>query len=341
MKARRPLRDESGTAKKARQHESSKTRTPAFVLVVSLVRDFVIFRVHGQPLRTAGQSRPDGLGTREMGRRPPLLHRRGACYGRHMLRGLSGKVALITGGASGIGAATARRLVEEGARVVVADVDAEGARRLAGDIGPAATAMRGDIAEPADAEAMVRHALDVFGALDVLHNNAAMGLPGRIAEMDPQAWSRTIAVNLTGHFLVTRYALPVLLQRGGGVIVNMSTATALTVEEGLGAYAAAKAGVIALTRQIAVEYGRHGIRANCICPGAVATPPTLAFVGAVEGVGARIAAATPLRRMARAEEVANVVAWLASEEASYVNGAAIVVDGGATVDKSVGLLGGD
>jgi meso-butanediol dehydrogenase/(S,S)-butanediol dehydrogenase/diacetyl reductase len=273
--------------------------------------------------------------------RPPLLHRRATCYGRRMLRGLAGKVALITGGASGIGAATARRLAQEGARVVLADLDEEGARRLAGEIGAQASPVRGDIADASDAAALVRHTLAVFGRLDILHNSAAMGLPGRIAEMDADAWNRTIAINLTGHFLVARHALPPMLERGGGAIVNMSTATALTVEEGLGAYAAAKAGVIALTRQIAVEYGRRGVRANCICPGAVATPPTMAFVGAVEGVRARIEAATPLRRIASAEEVANVVAWLASDEASYVNGATIVVDGGATVDKNVGLLGGE
>jgi meso-butanediol dehydrogenase / (S,S)-butanediol dehydrogenase / diacetyl reductase len=256
-----------------------------------------------------------------------------------MSRGIAGKVALITGGASGIGAATARRLVAEGARVVLADIDLEGAQRLASELGAKASTVRGDIAEAADAAAMVKHALDVFGALDILHNNAAMGLPGRIAEMDVEGWSRTIAINLSGHFFVTRHALPAMIEHGAGTIVNMSTAAALTVEEGLGAYAAAKAGVIALTRQVAIEYGRHGIRANCICPGAVATPPTMAFVGAVEGVRARIEAATPLRRMASAEEVANVVVWLASDEASYVNGATIVVDGGATVDKNVGLLG--
>jgi NAD(P)-dependent dehydrogenase (short-subunit alcohol dehydrogenase family) len=112
------------------------------------------------------------------------------------------------------------------------------------------------------------------------------------------------------------------------------------VEEGIGAYATAKAGVIALTRQIAVEYGRHGVRANCICPGAVATPPTLAFINAVEGVQARMEAANPLRRIAQPEELASVVVFLASEESSFVNGATIMVDGGATADNTVGLMGG-
>lgn len=256
-----------------------------------------------------------------------------------MLRGIAGKVALITGAASGIGAATARRLVEEGARVVLADLDDEGACRVAGEIGADASPVCGDISDSRDAEAIVGHTLRAFGRLDILHNNAASGCPERIGDIDVEGWNRTVAINLTGHFLVTRFALPAMLERGAGVIVNMSSAAALTVEEGLGAYAAAKARVIALTRQIAVEYGRRGIRANCICPGAVATPPTLAFVGAVEGTRARIEAATPLRRMARAEELAGVVAFLASDDASYVNGATIMVDGGATIDKSVGLLG--
>jgi meso-butanediol dehydrogenase / (S,S)-butanediol dehydrogenase / diacetyl reductase len=258
-----------------------------------------------------------------------------------MLRGLTGKVALITGAASGIGAATARRLLEEGVRVVLADVNEEGVRQVAAELGSGAAAVCGDIAVPAQAESIVRRALTSFGQLDILHNNAAAGWPGRLAELDPQAWQRTIAINLTGHFLVSRYALPILLAQRRGVIVNMSTAAALAVEEGLGAYAAAKAGVIALTRQIAVEYGRHGIRANCICPGAVATPPTLAFIAAVDGVQARMEAANPLRRIAAPEELASVVAFLASDDASFVNGATIAVDGGATIDNTIGLLGGD
>ena len=132
-----------------------------------------------------------------------------------------------------------------------------------------------------------------------------------------------------------------MLERGAGVIVNMSSAAALRVEEGIGAYAAAKAGLIALTRQIAVEYGRRGIRANCVCPGAVATPPPLAFITAVDGVRERMEAASPLRRIADPAELASVVVFLASDEASFVNGATIVVDGGATADNTVGLLGGD
>lgn len=260
-------------------------------------------------------------------------------YGRRM-RGLNDKVVLITGGGSGIGAASARRFAAEGARVVLADLNAEAATDVAREIGAAALAVHGDIADASDAERMVREVVARCGRLDVLHNNAASGAAGRIADIDPAAWNRTIAVNLTGHFLMTRAALSVMLDGGGGTIVNMATAAAVLVEEGIGAYAAAKAGVIALTRQTAVEYGRHGIRANCICPGAVATPPTLAFIQVVDGVRARMEAANPLRRIAEPDELASVVVFLASDEASFVNGATIMVDGGATADNTVGLLGG-
>lgn len=255
------------------------------------------------------------------------------------MRGLTDKVVLITGGGSGIGAASARRFCGEGARVAVADIATDAAEQTALSLGAEVLALSGDIAVAADAERMVAACIEHFGGIDILHNNAASGTMGRIAEIDPGEWQRTLAVNLTGHFLMTRAALPPMLAQGGGVIVNMATAAAIRAEEGIGAYATAKAGVIAFTRQIAVEYGRHGIRANCICPGAVATPPTLAFIDAVDGIQARMEEANPLRRIAHPDELASVVAFLASDESSYINGATIMVDGGATADNTVGLLG--
>ena len=254
------------------------------------------------------------------------------------MRGIAGKVALITGGASGIGEAAAKRFAAEGARVVIADVDDGNARRVAAEIGEAALALHADITEPTAVEELIRAALERCGRIDIVHNNAASGYPGRIGDLDVESWTRTVRLNLTAHFLVTRAALRPMLAAGSGVFINMSTAAALMVEEGIGAYASAKAGVIALTRQVAVEYGRRGIRANCICPGAIATPPTLAFARAVEGVRARMET-NPLRRLAEPEEVASVVVFLASDDASFVNGAVIPVDGGSTADKSIGLLG--
>jgi NAD(P)-dependent dehydrogenase (short-subunit alcohol dehydrogenase family) len=254
----------------------------------------------------------------------------------------AGKVALVTGAASGIGEATARRLAAEGAHVVVADVNAEGAEHMVETIiaaGGRASACPTDIANPDAVERMVRQATDVCGRLDVLHNNATSGTMGRVHETSIADWNRTLAVNLTGHFLAMRAAIPVMLAQRSGAIVNMASVAALVAEAGLGAYSAAKAGLIALTRNVAAEYGRHGIRANCICPGAIETPPTRAFIAAVGGTRARMERATPMRRLGRAEEVAALVCFLASDEASYINGATYVVDGGASADNTVGLLG--
>jgi NAD(P)-dependent dehydrogenase (short-subunit alcohol dehydrogenase family) len=265
-------------------------------------------------------------------------------FSRAMPRGLVGKVVLVTGAASGIGEATARRFAAEGARVVLVDIDERGAETVADAIraaGGQASAFRADVARPADAEAMVAHAVTAFGGLDVLDNNATSGTMGRVADMDVADWERVVAVNLTAPFLAAKHAIPVMLARGGGVIVNISSAAGVQAEEGLAAYASAKAGLLALTRNIAAEYGRHGIRCNAICPGAVLTPPTRAFIAAVDGIRARMERANPLRRLAAPEELAAVVVFLASEEASFVNGATIMVDGGATAVNQVGLIGGD
>jgi NAD(P)-dependent dehydrogenase (short-subunit alcohol dehydrogenase family) len=265
-------------------------------------------------------------------------------FSRAMPRGLAGKVVLVTGAASGIGEATARRFAAEGARVVLVDIDERGAETVADAIraaGGQASAFRADVARPADAEAMVAHAVTAFGGLDVLDNNATSGTMGRVADMDVADWERVVAVNLTAPFLAAKHAIPVMLARGGGVIVNISSAAGVQAEEGLAAYASAKAGLLALTRNIAAEYGRHGIRCNAICPGAVLTPPTRAFIAAVDGIRARMERANPLRRLAAPEELAAVVVFLASEEASFVNGATIMVDGGATAVNQVGLIAGD
>lgn len=259
-------------------------------------------------------------------------------------RRFDGKVALVTGGASGIGEATARRFGAEGAAVIVADIDGEGAERVARTIvsaGGLANAFVADISRPDDVEAMIRHAVEGFGRLDVLHNNATSGAMALVADMSVEDWGRTIAVNLTAHFLATRSALPVMVAQGGGAIVNMSSAAALSAEEGLAAYASAKAGLIALTRNTAAEYARHNVRVNCICPGAILTPPTLAFIQAVEGVRERMERANPMRRIGTADEVASLVLYLASDEASFVTGAVYVIDGGATATASVGLMGGE
>ena len=249
-------------------------------------------------------------------------------------------MALVTGGGSGIGEATCRRLASEGAKVVVVDIDEASAQRVAGEIG--GTAFRADVANPVQSEAMIEHAVETYGRLDVLDNNATGGgTIGRIADIDLEAWNRALAVNLTAPFLAIKFALPVMLGQGKGAIVNIASNAALQAEEGLGAYASAKAGLLALTRNVAAEYGRRGIRCNVVSPGAVETPPTRAFVAAVDGIRAKMERANTLRRLGQPDELAAAVAFLASDDASFVNGALYVVDGGAHAANQVGLIGGE
>ncbi len=256
------------------------------------------------------------------------------------MRRFEGRVALVTGGGSGIGEATCRRLAAEGAKVVVVDIDEASAQRVAGEIG--GTAFRADVANPVQSEAMIEHAVETYGRLDVLDNNATGGgTIGRIADIDLEAWNRALAVNLTAPFLAIKFALPVMLGQGKGAIVNIASNAALQAEEGLGAYASAKAGLLALTRNVAAEYGRRGIRCNVVSPGAVETPPTKAFVAAVDGIRAKMERANTLRRLGQPDELAAAVAFLASDDASFVNGALYVVDGGAHAANQVGLIGGE
>ena len=248
-----------------------------------------------------------------------------------MMRGLAGRGVLISGGTSGIGLATARRFLEEGSRVFVGGLDA-------GEVGAAVAGLEelgtiggvaGDVASEADVTALIDGAEATIGRIDVLINNAGIATKEPFVEMDAAAWDRTIAVNLRGMFLVARDVARRMLEPepGGGVIVNMASTNALGGEEDFAHYNASKGGVLQLTRTMAVELGPRGIRVNCVCPGFIDTPLNERLATRDE-MDEYARARIPLRRTGRAEEVAAAYAYLASDEASFVHGEALVVDGG-------------
>jgi meso-butanediol dehydrogenase/(S,S)-butanediol dehydrogenase/diacetyl reductase len=246
---------------------------------------------------------------------------------------LANKVAIVTGGASGIGAATVRRFAVEGARVVIADIDDQGGERVAAEVGAAggtAAFRHTDVTSLPDLEAAVALAVSRFGGLDVIHNNAASSGGGYVGEIDVAVWEQTLRVMLTSVFYGMRAAIPALLARGGGSIVNTSSVEGFFGEIMAAPYCTAKAGMLGLTRTVALEYGRRGIRANCICPGAVDTPMLRLMNQFAPRPREEIAAAHALGRLLRPEEIANVALFLASDESSAITGAAIVADGGLT-----------
>ena len=253
----------------------------------------------------------------------------------------AGRAALVTGAGSGIGEATARRLAAEGARLIIVDRERERAERVAAAIGGdggEARAFEAEVGDPRQVEAMIEFALASFSRLDVLHNNAAHGEFGLISDLPLEAWNRTIAVVLTAPFVATKLALPIMIRQGRGVVINTASVAGLFAEEHLAAYCTAKAGLIHFTRCTAVENARHGIRANVVCPGTIATPTLLSGVARNPAVRARMESAQPLGRLGRAEEIASLVAYLASDEAAFITGANYVVDGGSTVGRGIRLV---
>jgi NAD(P)-dependent dehydrogenase (short-subunit alcohol dehydrogenase family) len=246
---------------------------------------------------------------------------------------LDNKVALVTGAASGIGAATLRRLAADGAAVVCADINDDGGAALAAEItaaGGRAAFVHCDVGQLAQLEAAVALAVERFGGLDIMHNNAVASGGGWVHEIEPQVWLASLNVMLNGVFYGCRAAIPALLARGGGSIVSTASIEAFGGEMMASPYATAKAGVVNLMRNVAIEYGRRGIRANAICPGIVDTPLAKLMEQFALRSRADMEQLSPLGRYLRAEEIANVVAFLVSDQASGINGAAIVVDGGTT-----------
>lgn len=242
----------------------------------------------------------------------------------------AGKVALVTGGASGIGAAFVRRFVAEGGSVMIAELDVERAAAFVADLGPQAACQLVDVAEAEAFEPLAEKIVERFGGIDILFNNAGVGNFGLTPDMDIEQWRRCIAVNLDAVFYACRAIIPHLKARGGGAIVNTASASGMAADYGFTAYNAAKAGVINYTRCLAIDHARDNIRANAICPGPVDTPLLTSGVDAIEGLRAEWERIVPSGRFARAEEIASVALFLASDDASGVTGASIPVDGGLT-----------
>jgi NAD(P)-dependent dehydrogenase (short-subunit alcohol dehydrogenase family) len=246
---------------------------------------------------------------------------------------LTGKVALITGAASGQGRAAAQLFAAHGAAVVVVDVDDNGSDETvehAEQAGGRALAVHADVSQRSDCDAMVTAAVEAYGRLDVLYNNAAIQMSGRLVETTEEMWDITIATNLSAIFWACRAAIPHMLAGEGGSIVNTSSTLGQQGSEGYAAYGAAKAGLIALTRQIAVEYGPK-VRANVIAPGSIDTPrfrKVTERMDDAESFLAMLERTIPMRRLGLADDVAQLALFLASDASAYTSGAVIPCDGG-------------
>lgn len=243
------------------------------------------------------------------------------------MRGLTGKVALVTGGASGIGAATARRLHEEGARVAVADINIDGARGVAGELGGNAQAFAYDAREEQTIAELVESVVGHFGRIDILHNNA--GAVSRtdttVVDTPLETWDAAMALNTRAYFAGAKSAIPHMIANGGGVIVNTASSSGLAGQTVQTAYGSSKAGVIALTQYIATQYGRDNVRANSVSPGIVLTP---AILTAVPQLGDIMGPTLLTGFLGAPEDIAATVAFLASDDARYITGQNVCVDGG-------------
>jgi NAD(P)-dependent dehydrogenase (short-subunit alcohol dehydrogenase family) len=248
---------------------------------------------------------------------------------------LEGKVALITGGASGMGKVASFLFADEGARVVLTDVADKAGEAVASEIaagGREAAFVHADISKEADAKAMVEAAVSRFGKLDILYNNAGvmLGTDGSVDRTDESVWDTTLAINVKGVAFGCKYGVPAMIASGGGSIINVASFVAwMGAATSQTAYTASKGAVLAMTREIAVEYARKGVRCNALCPGPIDTPLLAELLSDPERRQRRFVH-IPMGRLGRAEELAKAALFLASDDSSYMTGASLIVDGGIT-----------
>lgn len=246
---------------------------------------------------------------------------------------LGGKVCIVTGAGSGIGRASAIRFAEEGARVTCVDIDREHVEATAREIGDQAVAVAADVSDARQVKAYTDETAARWGGLHVVFNNAGVNIPGVFHEVPDEVVDRTINVNLKGCIYGCRYAIPHLLRGGGGSLINTSSVNGVVAEPFLTIYAASKGGIVMLSRGIALDYAKQGIRCNALCPGWVDTPINYAhaeMLGGLQEVYDTIDSFQPVGRPGEPREIANVALFLASDEASFVTGAVILADGGMT-----------
>jgi NAD(P)-dependent dehydrogenase (short-subunit alcohol dehydrogenase family) len=249
---------------------------------------------------------------------------------------LQDRAAVITGAGSGIGRAMALQFAREGARVLAADVNAAAAEETAAlvrDAGGEALPLQVNVTEPAEVRAMLERARDAFGGVQILCNNAGIGSTTDVVDCEPDEWDRVMAVNVKGVFLGCKYAIPIMLAGGGGSIVNTASVAGMVGIVKRAVYCASKGAVIALTKQVAVEYVERGIRCNCVCPGTVDSPWVGRLLSQTEdpqSARAALVARQPIGRLGTPEEVAAAALYLCSDDASFITGSSLVLDGGWT-----------
>lgn len=247
---------------------------------------------------------------------------------------LDGKVALVTGGGSGIGRASAQAFAREGARVVVTDLDEPGGKEtvsLVEEDGGEATFMACDVSDETRVKSVVAAAVDTYGGLHCAHNNAGIAGPfASLPDYPTEEWDRIIAINLSGVFYGLKYEIPAILESGGGAVVNTSSVAGLTANPYGSGYSAAKYGVIGLTRSASFEYASSGVRVNAICPGAIDTPMLDGFRERAPEFTDQVRSGHPIGRFGAPQEIAEAAVWLCSDAASFVTGVAFPVDGGAS-----------